>query len=325
VDFSFPECRCGSVLDEGVPTVIAASDQRCALSHLHRNAKQPLTCHASAPLRARGRSLGVLSVGAGGVHAFDAADLDLLAAVGQQIGVALENARLWDELRQKERMRGELLAQAIRAQEEERRRVARELHDGIGQSLNALVFGLNAISTALDQGAPIVTSLVARLRLSASETVKELQEIIYDLRPSLLDDLGLCRALRWYAEERLRSRGVEVLLDVPEDAQRLPPEIETALFRIGQEAITNVNRHAHARRVCIRLQVDERQARMEIRDDGVGFLPGKALAASERRAWGLLGMQERAALLGGALAIESRPGQGACVRVTLPVHRREDA
>lgn len=320
LDFTFPECRCGSVLLENAAAVIPVADQRCILGRAHPAGVPPLTCHASAPLQAHGRSLGVLSVAAAGVHTFDDADLHLLTAVGQQIGVALENAQLWHELRQKEQMRAALLAQAIRAQEEERRRVARELHDGIGQSLNALVFGLNAISTALSQGSPIVPELVARLKLSTSDTVKELQEIIYDLRPSLLDDLGLCRALRWYAEERLQRRGVEVFLDLPEDLQRLPSEIETALFRIGQEAITNVTRHAQASRVRIRLEVNSRDVSMSIQDDGIGFSPGQALAQSERRAWGLLGMQERASLLGGRLTIESQPGQGTRVSVILPLN-----
>jgi len=162
--------------------------------------------------------------------------------------------------------------------------------------------------------------LLERLRVSTSGTVKELQDIIYDLRPSVLDDLGLIRAMRWYAEERLESRGLRVILDMPDETVRLPADVETALFRIGQEAITNIGRHARAHEVRICLEVDELQARMEISDDGVGFVPSTALAGEgSRRAWGLLGMQERAALLGGELSVASEPGCGTRMCVTLPL------
>ncbi len=319
--FAFPECPCGQVLRENKPRIVdATAGEGCLAQHALDTSGQPLMCHATVPVQARGRTLGVLSVAAISLRAFDAAEMNLLAAVGQQIGIALENARLWEELRQKERVRSELLAQVIRAQEEERQRIARELHDGIGQSLNALVFGLNAVSTALSQAPDMAPELLDRLRVSTSDTVKELQEVIYDLRPSLLDDLGLCRALRWYAEERLQKRGIEVVLDVPEETRRLSSEVETALFRIGQEAITNIGKHAQAHEVHIRLRVEGRQACMEIQDDGVGFNPGKALAEdNSRRGWGLLGMQERAALLGGQFVIESEPGRGTRLCVTLPL------
>lgn len=319
--FAFPECPCGQVLQENKPYIVYAKTQaHCPVRQALHTAEQPLLCHATVPIQARGRMLGVLSVAAGSPQAFDAAEMNLLTAVGQQIGIALENARLWEELRQKERVRSELLARVIRAQEEERQRIARELHDGIGQSLNALVFGLNAVNTALGQSPDMAPDLLDRLRVSASDTVKELQEVIYDLRPSLLDDLGLCRALRWYAEERLQKRGLGLFLDVPEETRRLSSEVETALFRIGQEAITNIGKHAQAHHVTIRLRVDEQQVCMEIQDDGIGFRPDKALAEhNSRRGWGLLGMQERASLLGGELSVESEPGRGACLRVILPL------
>jgi PAS domain S-box-containing protein len=323
--FDFPDCQCGQVLVDGKPVVVSASDQYCVARRASPTTECPLTCHATVPLRVRNQTLGALGVAAGTPQTFDEAEMALLAAVGQQIGVALENARLWEELREKEQLRGELLARIIRAQEEERQRIARELHDGIGQSLNALVFGLNALTTALHQASDMAPDLLERLRLSTSEAVRELQDIIYDLRPSVLDDLGLVRALRWYARERLESRGIHVTLDMPDDTQRLPPDVETALFRLGQEALTNIARHAQARRVNIYLQIEGEQVHMEIVDDGVGFVLSKALCSDgDRRGWGLLGMQERAALLGGELVIESEPGCGTRLQVTLP-WRKEDA
>jgi len=320
---TFPACLCGAVLAHNQTIVVDATDQRC-LVHQALASNRRLTCHAAAPIQSRNKTSGILSVAAERKQFFNEAELRLLSAIGQQIGVALENARLWEELRQKERVRSELLARVIHAQEEERQRIARELHDGIGQSLNALVFGLNAISTALSQAPDMAPELMDRLKVSTSETVKELQEVIYDLRPSVLDDLGLIRALRWYAEERLESRGVRVVLDMPPESQRLPSEVETAFFRIGQEAITNIGKHAQAREVRICLRVTQRHAHLEIEDDGVGFDLKAALAGDDgQRGWGLLGMQERAALLGGELVVDSASGRGTCLRVTLPLERED--
>jgi signal transduction histidine kinase len=245
--------------------------------------------------------------------------MGLLTAVGQQIGVALDNVRLWQELQRKEQLRSELLGRVIGAQEEERQRIARELHDGIGQSLNALVFGLNTISTAMNTTPETAPEMVQRLKISASDTVKELQSIIYDLRPSLLDDLGLALALRWYARERLEPRQIQVTISVPDEAMRLPSQMETALFRIGQEAMTNVVKHAQATKVDIRLTLTPKQVYMDIVDDGVGFeWAEENLGGNGRQAWGLLGIQERASLLGGHLDIETAPGRSTHLCVTLP-------
>jgi PAS domain S-box-containing protein len=316
--FVFPDCRCGAVLRDGQPVIVSISDERCAARRALKARSDSPACHVTVPVQARGRTLGVLSVAAASPRQFDRAEMDLLAAIGRQMGVALENAYLWEELRQKEQLRGELLARAIRAQEEERQRIARELHDATGQSLNALVFGLNAIATALDKSPAAAPDLVERLRVSASDTVKELQSIIYDLRPALLDDLGLIPALRWYAEQRLQLQGVQVELEVTGEPQRLSSEVETALFRIGQEAITNISRHAGARHVHIGVAFEADAVAIEVIDDGAGFDPAVTLSeAGRRRGLGLLGMKERAALLGGEFVVESEPDRGTRLRVCL--------
>jgi signal transduction histidine kinase len=316
--------------------LVEEAGENCPVRHaLHREDGAACVCHATVPLVARGRTLGVLSVAASDPQRFRRAEMDLLKSVGQQMGVALENARLWDELREKEQLRGELLARSIRAQEDERQRIARELHDATGQSLNALVFGLNAASTALGQAPATAGPLLERLRVSASDTVRELQGIIYDLRPSLLDDLGLVPALRWYAHERLQSRGVDVQLVASGEATRLPSEVETALFRIAQEAVTNVSKHANARRVRIVLEIEPGLAIMAVEDDGVGFSPSEVLTPRERGeegGFGLLGMQERALLLDGTLTVSSRLGEGTRLRAAIPyrveaeqAHKKEPA
>lgn len=315
---NFPNCDCGQVLVDGRPVVVTPAGDKCVAQYVGSQGASSV-CHATVPLQARGEMLGVLSVAANSPKAFDKTEIDLLAAVGRQVGVALQNAHLWAEVRRREQVRGELLKRVISAQEEERRRIARELHDGIGQSLNALVFGLNTVGASLQQRPEQIPTQIARLKISASDTVKELQNIIYDLRPSLLDDLGLVMALRWYAQERLQARGIRVTFDVPQQGLRLPQEIETALFRIGQEAMTNIGKHAQAQHVTISLQTGPENVRLEITDDGIGFALNTLAGQDGRPAWGLLGMQERANLLGGELAVQSEPGQGARLIVTLPL------
>lgn len=317
--FAFPKCACGRVVKAGASTVIDSAGDDCALACLPETSGPPVLCHTAVAVQTRGRVLGVLSVASERADATDESDMALLEAMGRQIGVALENARLWEELRSKEKIRGELLARAMRAQEDERQRISRELHDGVGQSLNALVFGLNAVNAALTQSPAGAPELLGRLSTSVSDTVKELQEIIYDLRPSLLDDLGLCKAVRWYTQERLQGRGVQVLLDIPE-VLRLEPDAETALFRVTQEAVTNIAKHAHAGHVSIMLRPSEAGVHMEIHDDGVGFDRGSVFAKNgSQRGWGLLGMQERVTLLDGEFTIASGLGQGTLLTIDLPL------
>jgi signal transduction histidine kinase len=147
-----------------------------------------------------------------------------------------------------------------------------------------------------------------------------LQSIIYDLRPALLDDLGLIPVLRWYARERLEAQGTCVTLTVDGESGRLPAEVETALFRIGQEAITNISRHAGARHVTIQVRFEPRHVSIEVSDDGLGFAVAGALDRSQQRpGLGLLGIRERANLLGGRLSIESEPGAGTRLHVLLPL------
>jgi signal transduction histidine kinase len=161
------------------------------------------------------------------------------------------------------------------------------------------------------------------LRSSVSQTVKEVQNIIYDLRPTLLDDLGLIPALHWYTESRLKEQGVEVELSIMGRPRRLPPEVETTLFRVTQEAVTNVLRHASAGQVWLDLKFDTDAASIRIRDDGQGFLvryPTSNL--NDRTGLGLLGIQERASLLGGRFEVHSTPGEGTDLSVWIPVSQR---
>jgi len=239
------------------------------------------------------------------------------------MGIALENAHLWEQLRHKEQLRSELLAFSLNAQEGERQRIARELHDATGQSLNAILFGLKTTETTLDSDPEQGRILISRLKAAVSDTVRELQTIIYDLRPSILDDLGLIPALRWYADQRLESEGIHVKWEILGVERRLPSEIETTLFRIGQEAITNIGKHAQAGKISIKLVFGENTVMLQIGDDGQGFDVETTLTRRliEGRGLGLLGMRERAELLGGVLEVHASPGEGTLIHVILPLEQ----
>jgi signal transduction histidine kinase len=235
--------------------------------------------------------------------------------------VAEENAALYEELKQKESLRGELLKKVIGAQEEERRRIARELHDETSQTLTALVMGMEAVTLAPSLSRQQLGEKLSRLKGLAVQTLDEVHNIIYDLRPSVLDDLGLVAGLEWYAENRLQPLGLSVHVEVGGQERRLPPEVETVLFRIGQEAISNVARHAEASNVFLTIHFHENAVSLEVEDDGKGFLPTTASSAAPP-GWGLLGMRERATLLKGELDIASEPGRGTCVTVRVPLDER---
>ncbi len=318
----FPNCLCGKALRDGRPLVVQVSEERCAAHGSVSPDGKPICCHATVPVTAGDRILGVLSVASTAPEQIGEEEMLLLEAVGRQMGIALEHARLWTELEAKERVRAELLAKALRAQEEERKRIARELHDQIGQSLNALVFGIKTAEAILQADVDRASEVLGRLKGAAADTVRELQTTVYDLRPSVLDDLGLGPALRWFAESRVQASGVAVTLELPEPERRLPSEVETALFRIAQEALTNVVKHADARHVNVALSVEVERATLEIADDGVGFVATQVFAPDDDsgRGLGLLGMRERAELLGGRWEAESCVGEGTRVRVEIPIH-----
>ncbi len=226
--------------------------------------------------------------------------------------------RLYQELRQRDQLRAKLLRKVISAQEEERRRIARELHDETSQLLGTLALGLDTAMATLPPGAS--SDRLQEVRAVAIKTLDEIHRMSFDLRPSMLDDLGLVPAIRWYAERDLKRRGVSVRCESDETGGRLPPEVETALFRAVQEAITNIVKHAQAKTVLIQCVLGPRAVTVEIEDDGEGFDPASISAtAGNGRGLGLAGIRERVELLGGSAVIESAPGEGTRVVLIVPL------
>jgi signal transduction histidine kinase len=213
-----------------------------------------------------------------------------------------------------------LSARLMEIQEQERTRLARELHDDIVQNLAVLKIEITQAQKSADLRSTETAERLDRARSIADRTMKTLRSTMLLLRPSLLDDLGLAAAMRQMAKQVEARSGVAILVTVAGSRRRLISQIETVLYRIAQEALNNAVRHAHAARVTIDLKFGERCVSLEIADNGVGFAPGAVLKAqAARRAWGLLGMQERVTLVGGKLEIHSAPGQGTRLTAEVPL------
>jgi signal transduction histidine kinase len=225
------------------------------------------------------------------------------------------------QLREREVDRSQLLRKVITAQEDERKRIARELHDETTQSLAVLAMGLEAAGDAIRNG---MTPRLDEVKAVAVRTLEDVHRLILDLRPSVLDDLGLLSAIRWYAERQLETRGISVRCEFGELEGRLPTELETALFRMCQETMSNIARHAQATAALVQVGVEDGELRIEIEDDGKGFDPESVSKREGRRPWGLLGIRERAEILGGTARIDSAPGKGTRVLVHVPLHRGGD-
>jgi signal transduction histidine kinase len=286
---------------------------RIAVGHL----EEPLPDLGSDEIGSLGRSLEAMRKAL--AHA-----LETVARANARLEQRVEERtreleRLNSELRQRERARAHLLRKVISAQEEERKRIARELHDESCQTLSVLAMRLDELQAQVPD-APAAAGALAAARALALRTLDEVHRLIFDLRPSLLDDLGLAAALRWLAARHLDPAGVAVRLEIAPVAGRLAPESETAVFRAVQEALTNVARHAHASSVLVQMGEDKGELVIEVEDDGRGFDPASVEElAPSGRGLGLLGLRERMELLGGSARIESAPGEGTRVVLRAPL------
>jgi len=239
--------------------------------------------------------------------------------VEQQAQIAQLQAARIKEAEQREAMRGELLGRVVAAQEAERQRIARELHDETGQALTAAGLGLRGIATSLDQDIERAAVNLGQLEIMVSEALNELQRLIADLRPSHLDDLGLAATLRWWAEE-VENRGT-LKVDVKvtgERKERLTPPVRLALFRVTQEALNNSIKHSGATKAIVELVYRDDAVSVLVADNGRGFDIDKVMSDKVHRSWGLLGIQERASLLGGQVRVDSQSGVGTRVMITIP-------
>ncbi len=275
------------------------------------------------PMVRERRLIGVVSIFAlGQTRVVDEDDRMLLKGLAAQAALAIANARLFEALQQQERTRAELLHRAITAQEDERMRIARELHDETSQSLTALIVGLDTARMTLGPGAGRTGEYLQNARQITKRMLEDIRRLISDLRPTLLDDMGLLPAIAWYGEKRLKPAGIALHLDKTALPERLPSEMETVLFRVVQEALTNVVRHAGATIVDVRLANADGFLTMRVADNGQGFDLAPNWADSGGKGFGLRGMRERVRILGGDFALQTAAGQGTTITVRVPMPRK---
>ncbi len=250
-------------------------------------------------------------------------EYELMVATAQQLALSIENARLRQQSQEREKTLGELLHQVVNAQERERQRIARDLHDVTGQSLTAITLGLRGVETTMGGDPRLASEQIRELKSFSTVALDDLRQLIADLRPSQLDDLGLVAALQWYVQEFEQRHDIETALSVSGNhAQKIPPEHEIVLFRITQEALSNAARHSGASLVAVRLDLGPAQISLSVEDNGGGFDVNEVISKTDKtgtRGWGLLGIQERATLVGGHCEIYSHPGRGTRIRVTVPL------
>ncbi|MEV0671036.1 GAF domain-containing sensor histidine kinase [Mycobacterium sp. NPDC050441] len=311
-------------LGQGISGWVASHRQPVVISHNKESDPRYMpfeslrgrdfTSMVSVPMETGpGGLVGVLNVHTVDRREFTPRDVELLLVIGRLIAGALHQARLHRQLVARERAHENFVEQVIQAQEIERRRLAGDIHDGISQRLVTLSYRLDAAARAVDPEA-VAEQLVAARELVAL-TLQEARAAISGLRPPVLDDLGLSGGLASLARSIPR-----IPIDVDLAETRVPDHIELALYRIAQECLQNVVKHAEAERARLTFSVDDGVARLEIVDDGKGFDTFEhPLGSDEMGGYGLLSMAERAEIVGGRLHIRSRPGAGTTVTASIPL------
>jgi signal transduction histidine kinase len=219
-----------------------------------------------------------------------------------------------EERNERERLRAEMVEKVISAQEEERKRIARDLHDQTSQALVSLIVQLKLVESAHTKAER--AQAIVDLRDQLRATLNDVRRMAYDLRPGILDDLGLTQSIQWFADQCRRNNGIEIHMLIDSACDVLPPHAATAVYRVTQEALSNVVKHSRATQAWIKIKNVSDRFQIEIRDNGVGFKVQSRAALHE--GLGLFGMQERIHLLGGQFEIESAPGQGTCLHIIVP-------
>jgi signal transduction histidine kinase len=252
----------------------------------------------------------------GSLKEIEQRDRDLERRVAER---TLEVQTLYAELQRKEELRGRLLENVISAQEDERKRIARELHDETGQALTGIFMSLEVAQNALEREPAAASQRLETAKMLAGQSIAAIRRLVVDLRPAALDDLGLAPAIRAFAGARLEEKGIHLVMQVAGLSNRLDPSLETSLFRVAQEAVTNIVRHSDASSARIELRRHNGCVSLLVKDNGQGFNIREIRESSDpARALGLAGMEERVSLLGGQLTVRSRPGKGTVVRAKVP-------
>ncbi|MBM4452405.1 MAG: GAF domain-containing protein [Chloroflexi bacterium] len=315
----------GRVAKTGEPVLLEdiSRDPHVALSDLVST--EGLKGFASVPLKAKEKVVGVMNMASHVPGHFSEDDLYLLNSMGCQIGAAIEQAKLYHRLANAAKRYQTLLQHALTAQEDERKRIARELHDETSQAITSLTLSLQAIIELMEMKGIADADLMGRLRAIHAHTVhtgSEIVKLMKELRPTLLDELGMPTAIHRYAKDTLHARGINIAAEFTGTDKRFAPEIEVTLFRVAQGLIGNIMKHSEAKNTSIKLECNADKCVLQITDDGKGFDVSKLTrVAPSGRGAGLFTIKERVKLVGGNCKVNSRPGQGTKVTVNIPIPR----
>src|SRR6185369_7317634 len=272
------------------------------------------------PLRTADRVIGVLLIGFDHPYQWLPTERDLLKAISDRSALAIDRTSIMDALREREVRIAELSGHLLKAQEEERKRISRELHDETGQALMVIRLYLGMLESA-------VTGRTAKAKIHelldvVDRTIEGIRRIIARLSPLVLQELGMVAAIRKEAKDLAKNTGVKTRVLVADDVGRLAPEVETAIYRVVQEALHNVAKHAQAKAAGVQVTRDEGVVRILVEDDGIGI--AGVSTSPQRRTFGLAGMRERISALGGTIRVHSRKGQGTRITVIVPASRAAD-
>ena len=319
-------------LGEGIAGKVAQSGRAVLLEDISSEpdaartdliSSEGLRAFLSVPLRAKDNVLGVMNVASHVPHRFSKEDVYLLHSIGDQLGIAIEQAILTERLRKaRERLR-KLARQNLVAEEEERRRIARELHDETSQSLSGIALQLEALIEVSAKSGSQDPQFIAGLKKVQSLTVqvhKEVSRVIANLHPTVLETLGLVAAVRQHVKNSLQPLNINVTVEVKGTERRFAADVETAVFRVVQGTIGNIIKHSKAKNASIVLVYEPNEFSLTIRDDGLGFDVSKLTDVEESgRGRGLFSMRERIGFLGGTSGVESRVGAGTTVWARIPI------
>ncbi len=268
------------------------------------------------PLKADGITIGVLVIGFPKPYEWLPTERELLRAIGDRAALAIERARMTEALREREQRIAELSAHLLRVQEEERKRISRELHDETGQALMVIRLYLGMMEGGVTQ--KTVRGKIKETVDVVDRTIEGIRRIIGKLSPLVLQELGLVAAIRKEAKDLAKATGVKARVLIADDVGRLAPGTEQAIYRVVQEALHNVSKHAKAQNVTVQVERDEKQVRVLVEDDGVGIQGQGRGNSRERQTFGLAGMKERIAMLGGVSRVISTKGKGTRIEITVP-------
>jgi signal transduction histidine kinase len=313
----------GNVASSGEPILLEdiSKDPRAVYPDLV--SKEGLKGFASIPLKTKDRVIGVMNIASHVAKRFGADDVSLLSSIGDYLGTAIEQARLYDRLTGASERYQTLLRHALTAQEQERKRIARELHDETSQAITSLTLSLQAIMGMAEMKGIGDKEFLETLKATHSYAVyagNEIIKLMKELRPTLLDELGMPAAIHRYAKDALQAKGIDVTAEFAGADRRFPPEVEVTLFRVAQGVIGNILEHSGAKNASIKLECNGSECVLRIEDDGIGFDVSKLTRVDPSgRGVGVFTMKERVSLVGGNCHIESRPGRGTRVMVKVPV------